>query len=461
MQTNELNRRLIRLLAHERALHGHGSAAAIDQQIGKSEGYLGRVLRGEIGLQTEMMFRVMDALEIDPTAFFATLTGLKRDPERCLDRLARGLADKSETPFIRVPETFQRHLDGVLNGQPELPAEAAPSLDPSIWSERLQDLDAQRFVDPEAARDRLAQWLPEILRSNGHAADEHQRAVLVRALGIAASVERVAGRARYAVRYLRAALSMESSRSSPQFAELLQRGCYQMGDQGDYATALDLALQATDIYLQAGDLYGVGRSLVDRAVMAFKVETPQATLDLYRAGLRYLPDQAWQNRFAALQGMGMTHLNLGQVDEAERCARLAARVHRTEKGLNWWRLVWLQAEVAFRQHDLPRAMRLYGDVREAFEAWGHALDAALLSLQMARVLVVSGKLQDMQHLAARTLSLLKPLRRHPIACAVLNDFARLALTGELSVQWIERLSARLETGHPEGRGAAARLKSIS
>lgn len=459
MRPKELNRRLIRLLAHERALHGHGSAAAIDQRIGKSEGYLGRVLRGEIGLQSEMMFRVMDVLEIDPAAFFATLTGLKRDPDRCLDHLARGLMGKNETPFIPFPEDFQRQLDVVLAEPMVKSTKGHPAVDPSIWAERLRDLDAQRFVDPEAARDRMVQWLPEILQAVTQEADSNLANVLTRALGIAASIERVAGRPRHAVRYLRAALSLESRHSSPHYAELLQRACYQIGDQGDYATALDMALQATDIYLQAGDLHGVGRSLVDRAVMAFKVETPQATLDLYRAGLRYLPQGAWQNRFAALQGMGMTHLNLDQVGEAERCASLAARAHRTERGLNWWRLVWLQAEIAYRRRDLARAAQLYEQVKGAFEVCGHALDSALLSLQMARVLVASGRLQDMQHLAARTMSLLKPLRRQPVACAVLNEFARLALTGELSVQWIERMSARLETRHPEDRGAAAKHRS--
>ncbi len=129
MEPKKLNGRLIRLLARERALHGHGFAADIDRRLGKSEGNLGRVLRGEIGLQTEMMFRVLDALEIDAAAFFATLTGTQRDPLRCLDRLARCLKKTSGAPFIPLPQTFQQQLDAWLEGQETPPTHRqAPEL---------------------------------------------------------------------------------------------------------------------------------------------------------------------------------------------------------------------------------------------------------------------------------------------------------------------------------------------
>lgn len=456
MQPSELNRRVLQLLAQERALHGHGSAAEIDQRLGRSEGYLGRVLRGEIGLQTEMLFRILDALGIDASAFFTGVVGLRMRPEGCLDRLARRLAERSEIPFVPIPEAFLDHLGERVARWP-LDAPAGPrkmaeeNLEP--WLARLEEIDRRRFFDPESVRQPMVDLLPEALeRAEVNRSSLVHHLALARALGVAASIERVEGRPRHAVDYLRAAFVLVADRDPRLYAELLQRSCYQMGDQGDYETGLEFALQATEIYVRHGDLPGVGRSMVDRAVMVYKLGTSQETLDLYRAGLQYLPPSAWQNRFAALQGMGMSHLNLGQVDEADDCAIRAAEAHTTHTGLNWWRLVWLQGEIAYRLGELERSENLFQQVKEAFAEAGQALDVALLSLQLARVLLAAGKIRDMQRLAASSMSLLRPLRRHRVACAALHEFTRMALTGDLTVRWIEQASSRLELGHPDERG---------
>ena len=397
------------------------------------------------------MFRVLDALELDEAAFFAMLAGTRRDPLRCLDRLARGLKKTTQPPFIPFPKIFQQQIDGFLEGQAEASRPKRPqALELPPWPARLQDLDRLRFVAPEAARDRIVFWLPEILQGSTPEAEPNLAPLLPKALGVAASIERVAGRARHAAHYLRIALRLETEHWSPRYGDLLVRACHQLGDQADYETAFDIAQQAMDIYLQAGDLHGVGQALVHRAVMAFKMKTPPLALNLYRAALHYLSDMDWQNRFAALQGSGMVHFSLGQVAEAERYAELAAKTHRTQSGLNWWRLVWLQAEIAYQQHDLDRSNQLFSQTQEAFEARGNTLDSALLFLKRARVSVAGGKLQESQQLAAQSMVLLRPLRFRPRAHAVMNDFARCALMGELTLQRIEHLCARLESPSSKG-----------
>ena len=451
MESSELNRRVLKVLAQERALHGHGSAAEIDQRIGRSEGYLGRVLRGEIGLQTEMLFRIFDVLEVDPAAFFATVVGLRIRPEMYLDRMARTLVERTEPPFIPLAEDFRPRLDKLLaRKRRDIPSGDAPAIP---WLEALGEIDERRFSDPTSTRQAMSDVLTSALEDvEGSVHDRTLRQALARGLGIASSIERIEGRALHAVGYLQAAFALlEGSRTSL-YAEMLERACYQIGDQGDYKTAVEMARQATEIYTRQGNLAGVGRSLVDRAVMVYKIGTPEETLHLYRGGLRYLPPTAWQNRFAAWQGMGMCHLNLEQVVDADHCARQAAAEHATRRGLNWWRLVWLQAEAAYRLGELERSEELYRQIKDAFEEAGHPLDVALLSLQMARVLLSASKMRDMQRLAASSMSLLRPLRRDKLACAALHEFTRLTLTGELTIRWIEQASRRLEMGYPDQQG---------
>lgn len=451
MEMNELNLRVLELLAQERALHGHGSAAEIDQRIGRSEGYLGRVLRGEIGLQTEMLFRILEVLEIDPPGFFSAVVGSKISPQGSLDRLARLLMERVESPFLPVAEDFRPRLDALVAKGRKVGLDDDEPL-PS-WIDELMKIDERRFSDPVSTRQEMTHLLGLALEgAEAPDATGAAHTALVRALGIASSIERVEGRARHAVEYLKTAFALHDEPESLLYAELLERACYQVGDQADYVSGMELAWQATEIYVRHGDLAGIGRSMVDRAVMAYKVDTPEATIDLYQAGLRYLPPSAWQNRFAAWQGMGMSYLNLEQVAEADRCARQAAKEHATQSGLNWWRLVWLQAEVAYRLGELDRSEALYRQVKETFEGLGNALDVALVSLQMARVLLAARKMREMQRLAASSMSLLRPLRRDRLACAALHEFTRLTLTGELSIRWVEQASRRIEEGYLSRRG---------
>ncbi len=459
MEVSELNLRVLERLAQERALHRHGSAAEIDQRIGRSEGYLGRVLRGEIGLQTEMLFRILDVLNIDPSGFFSAVVGLRIRPELALDRLDRLLMERTESPFIPVPADFRARLDALVAKKHRGVEVDEP---PPPWIDELNEIDQQRFSDPASTRRKMAHLLVLALEQEEAAdATSATRLALVRALGITSSIERVEGRPRHAVGYLIAAFALWDEADSLLYAELLERACYQVGDQADYDTGLELAFQATEIYVRHGNLVGVGRSLVDRAVMVYKIGTPQETLDLYQAGLRYLPPSAWQNRFAAWQGMGMCHLNLDQVAEADTCARQAAEAHATRSGLNWWRVVWLQAEVAYRLGELERAETLYGQIKDAFEEAGHPLDVALLSLQMARVLLSARKMRQMQRLAASSMSLLRPLRRDKLVCAALHEFTRLTLTGELSIRWIEQASRRIEKGYLEKQGIPGLDRAVS
>lgn len=458
--------RTLHKLIEERALHGHRSAAKIDLQLGRSEGYLGRVLRGEIGLQAEMLFRILYTLQVDPVAFFASVLGLHVDPRSCLQRLRRGLAETREKPTIALPRDLWRRLQRLSPGRrskpssgdassddtssddtsPDATSSGDTSSDPTL-SDRLLDADERRFHDPRAAARSLADLLPRVLRqAEARPGDVMTRQLLARGLAVAASTERRHAAPRRAARLLDAALALMQAPhdSSNLDAEMLERAGYQLADQGDIAPALELARQATDRHLHLGNLAGVGRCFVLRAVVAFHRGDSRAAAELYAAALRYLPPGAWQNRFTAWQGMGLCHLQLGDIDQADACAQQAESLHLSGQGLHWWRLRWLQAEIAFRQQNLERAERLYRQCQGAFDDANLPLDVAQLALHLTKVLLAARKMHQVRTVAAGCMALHRPLRRHGEARALLEDLARRALTCELSSTWLDKAAQQLD-----------------
>ncbi len=446
-----LNRRLLDLLIEERALHGHGSAAEIDAKVGRTEGYLGRVLRGEIGLQTEMLFRVLNVLEVDPSAFFAAVVGLRFDPRICLHRLRRSLANVAESPSIALADNLWQRLQQLAKQQPHPSGETSPE---EPWLDDLSTVDEQRFSDPATASQPMVALLRRALRQ-AEAAPQvaTARHALARALGVAASIERLHAVPRRAARLLDAAFALledtAAGTTSLLYAELLERACYQLADPsddapGDDTSAVELALQATEIHLRRGHLAGVGRCLVVRAVVAYRRGQCNASLDLYRAALRYLPPSAWQNRFAAWQGRGLCHLQLGDLAAAEACAQRAADVHLTGEGLHWWRLRWLQAEIAYRRGDLERAERWYRRCQGAFDDADQPRDVAQLAMHLTKVLLAAHKMPQVRQVAAGCMALLKPLQQHKEIRALLEELARRALTSELTLPWLEKAAQTLD-----------------
>ena len=115
-------------------------------------------------------------------------------------------------------------------------------------------------------------------------------------------------------------------------------------------------------------------------------------------------------------------------------------------------LIWLQGEIALKAQDLDSAILHLRGAREAFAEHGNPFDIAAISLQLARALFVSGSVTEMRGIAAEMMSLLKPLQRHRFASSAIHEFARAALTGEVTVRLFDRICFQLENGRTSIRG---------
>jgi tetratricopeptide (TPR) repeat protein len=279
--------------------------------------------------------------------------------------------------------------------------------------------------------------------------------LLARALGALAAGYRVEARFPLAARCLRLVLDLSVDRGLLEIrAEYLQRLCYLLGDQGEHRAAAEVAWLAVDACVVLGDRAGIGRALVDRAIMLEHLRETQPAIDTFLSSLSYLPEDAWYSRCSVYHGLGWIHARRGELDEARKWADEATAAHRTREGQNWWRLVWLKGEIALRRGDLEAAREALRAARSGLDRAGNPFDLALVSLRLAKVSLQAGEMGEVRRIAAEMLRLLKPFEKHRIASLAVQELARAALAGELSGELIDEVFEQVQKGRPQ-RGAPA------
>ncbi len=455
MHSKELARRVLEELAVERASHGYGSAAAIDRRMNKGKGYLGRVLRGEVNLHVDTMFEALEAVEADLADFFVRVVGTRVRPSRLLQRLERqGAGDR---PAILV------FCERMLAGETvEIVEKVAVEPSAAVLEAELERLDEERFSDPAGAEQEAEVVVAVAARRLLQRPDGSSRVLLARALGVLAPFYRAAARFAPAARCLRLGLGLcadpapRDKELQRVRAELLQRVCYLLGDQGDYRVAAEVARLAADAWVLLDDRAGIGKALADRAIMLGQAGETDAAVEVFLSSLKYLPEEAWVNRCSVYQGLGWIYALRGEIDEANKWAERTTAAHQTREGLNWYRLVWLEGEIALDRGQPDAAQRKLAEARAGFSDKGNPFDVAVVSLRLAKALFLAGELGEMQGLAAEMLCLLKPLGKHPIASAAIHEFTRATLTGEVTVELLDRASDQVRKGR-SARSALPRL----
>ena len=195
-----LAERVLDLLAAERSFHGHGSAAVIDHKLGKAEGYVGRLLRRDVGLQIDVLGQLLDVMEVDPADFFTRAVGTRLVPARVLRRVerknpmgeGRPLLDRAELTQLErwvagLPPIFGE--GGAVKTETKGQGQGQGQGDDTEWLR----LEERLFSEPEAGaleirRLFVKRWEAACLQGTV-SADE--RAELGRLLGLLGSAERL------------------------------------------------------------------------------------------------------------------------------------------------------------------------------------------------------------------------------------------------------------------------------
>lgn len=438
MVAKQMTRRVLRELAAERASHGHGEAASIDRRMNKARGYLSRILRGDLSLQVETLFEALEVLEVDAADFFGRVTGTRVSADRLLRRLERRAASDGPSLLDRFEITVASDRIEVMHGFDGRPE--ALNL-----SESLRDLDEELFSYP----DRALRSAEDVLRAALHGLEDDPVTenvdLFCRALGALAAAYRVHARFGSAARCLRIGFRLcEAQGLTATRADLLLRTCYLLGDHGEYDLAVELARQASDSCLFRKDREDLGRALVVRAIMHNLAGDWTAAIEAYNLGLEYLPEEIWIGRWSCYQGLGRIYTEQGSLEDARHAVGQAATTHRTSAGQNWWRLIWLQGDIALKEKDFESAELLLREARGGLLDLGNPLDVALVSLRLAKALLMAGRVAEMRTLAAEMMRLLKPLEKNRIAGGAVYEFTCAALTGEVTVHLLDSIYKKLE-----------------
>ena len=268
----------------------------------------------------------------------------------------------------------------------------------SIPRSHLVELDALRYDHPGDAGQGALEAVPYIEPAN-----------VPFALGVWASSQNQLFEFDNALHALRAGLKIAEDRQDHgTFGSLLQRVAAVTGDHGNYGHALVLEKEATDRYLLAGDTAGIGRSFVGRGLWLYYLEQYRESIAMQERALDTLPDFERANRCAAFQVLGLCYQALGELERAQDFS-LKARAEVSGLGVFLTgKQTWLQAAIRFEQGAFDEAETLLKDVVEVF-ADIHAGDAALATIDLAEVQLLSGKPAAAYLSAQAILPLITPL----------------------------------------------------
>lgn len=354
-------------------------------------------------------------------------------------------------PFGRLIEDGQRlreesgvswrvvHLEGRLRRHC---AEEASDVD-------LASIDALRQDDSHAAEAAINAAMKSVSGARSGA----------RVLGVWSSVQRSLYRLDWSTIGLGLAVEVADIAGDAELVtELLQRSIYVLKDRGELGWALSMAREVTARSLQAGNLEGVGKGLVDCGVVHSASGDPALAVGCCRAALEILPGDLSTSRFAAWQVLALSHHALGDVSRAATAAEEASKVVPSSLSM-LGRLAWVRGRIAWQSQDMARAERYYR------VALSHLIpapyDAALVGAELVRVVWRRGHFVEANALCSALSAVADSVSDHPlemdnVMSAALFDLVWAGMEARLNEQVIEGSLRALR----DARAAAtARLRS--
>ncbi len=424
----QLERRKGRPLEALAELAGAAAGAPVDlhpRLLGATGLALGRLGLPDAGAET-----VRRALEL------ATAAGNHRAGRRLLRHLDTLGDIRPPTRLPKPPSRTEleaaRDASARVRQAMELPVATATT------RAELEELDELRYEHPEAT---LCRLLP--------AADRLPPALAVLWLGVTGSTYRLrAGQRREieadlrrAYQHLQAALwAARKARDVAGKADALQRLAYVVADRGDHRQALELAERATGIYDRIGDRAGRGRTLVVQGVFLYYLGRVREAIGTQLHALDLLPATAERFRFCAYQHLSSFAAALADLDAADRYAACADEFLDAVDPGSAARLLWLRAVIADRRGQ--PAVQLYREALEILRTV-HFADAALVTVELVRVLILQGRHDEAHRTALTVRQLVIPLQRNRHVSAALVELLRGGQAA-LDLARVERVRAALK-----------------
>ena len=229
---------------------GRGWKKLVSNRLGHDANFIGRALRNG-ALRVDDLIGALEALEVEPRDFFAETFGAgpPRDPMSQLRERAQGSSPK-------IPPVLRRLEDRLLLSKIRI-----EGCDEAMQGQ-IDDFEDLRFLDPVTGAGMAEAAISNLLEAEEELSD----AAGLKLLAEWGSAKRKIDRYDEALWAVLTAFRHTPCDHYRLLGDLQQRLAYCYTDHfADYRGALRLTDEALVIHAMAGNLVGMGRSIIDRA----------------------------------------------------------------------------------------------------------------------------------------------------------------------------------------------------
>jgi tetratricopeptide (TPR) repeat protein len=245
-----------------------------------------------------------------------------------------------------------------------------------------------------------------------------------RAWGFLGNARRVSSDRRGAEEALQLAQSLidEGSADPLEQARLLDFRASLAADRGRFEEAIELLDMVIDIYGEVKESPRMGRALLSKGVVVGHQGDPQAAADLIRTSLPLL-DQDREPRLLLWASHNLAWFTDEAGHHAEALAQLESFAHLYDEFPDAFahaRRLWLAGRIAAGLDRHEEAEAALCEVQRQFTDQGMAYDAAVVTMDLAALLLHLGRSREVADLAAETFPILvaQDVQHHALAALV-------------------------------------------
>lgn len=226
-------------------------------------------------------------------------------------------------------------------------------------------------------------------------------------------------------------------------------------DQRRFEEAQDLVKRSLVLSRKAGDFVGVAKGLLQEAkILNQQGEVAQAIAVLQEAASEIDPAREPVLFARARQNLLFSLSLAGRYEEAARLLdELREPLRVLAEPLDALRLCWTEANIAQGLGRLDEAEEEYRKVQRELLDLGYGLDAALVSLDLATLLLEQGRAEELKRLAAEVIVVFESREVHGVATAALLLFQQACTEERITGELIRQIAAELRRER-RGNGGA-------
>jgi tetratricopeptide (TPR) repeat protein len=208
--------------------------------------------------------------------------------------------------------------------------------------------------------------------------------------------------------------------------------------------ALELVDQAFLLYRQISDLYGTGKTLLQKAKILEEKGDLAGAIEILRGMSRQLdPAESRLYAYARYNLLGCLAL-AGRYQEAEELLpEVRALFQEAAQAIDIVRLRWAEGVIALGLDQLGPAEAAFREVQQEFLKRGMGYDAALVSLDLARLYAQEGCKDELKRLAAELMPVFeaRDVQRETLVSLLL--FQRACEEERVTVELIQQIAEHL------------------